>query len=233
VDLLERAVYGLPEINRGAIRGAELVAAPGCYPTTAVLPIHALARAGAIRAGTRVIVDSVSGVSGAGRSAKQANLYCEVSQRPYGVLTHRHQPEIAVHSGAEVLFTPHVGPFDRGMLSTIHVDLDDDVSAGRIAEVFDAAYGREPFVRLREHGDWPTVLGVVRTNFCDIAWAMDKTGAGGHLIVFSAIDNLVKGASGQGVQCMNLMLGLDETEGLGGARQGALLDRVREGAGAT
>jgi len=213
-DLLERAVYGLPELNREAIRGAQLVAAPGCYPTSVIIPVHALKRGGLLRPGARVLADSVSGVSGAGRSLKQGNLFCEVSHRPYGVLTHRHQPEMIAHSGADVLFTPHLGTFERGIVSTIHADLAEGVTCQNVRDALDSAYKDEPFVRLRDQGDWPSVAGVAGTNYCDIGWAVDNvlvaSGGSSHLIVFSAIDNLVKGASGQGVQCMNLMLGFEE-----------------------
>jgi N-acetyl-gamma-glutamyl-phosphate reductase len=211
-ELLSDAVYGMCELNRERLVGASMVAVPGCYPTSVILPVSPLVRAGAVRDGSAVIVDSVSGMSGAGRGANVANLFCEVSMRPYGVLTHRHQPEMAAHAGVRVVFTPHVGPYERGLVSTIHVELADGFDAQRVGDVMGRAYEGEAFIRLLPRGTWPSVGGVVHTNYCDIAWAVDEEH--GHLIVCSAIDNLVKGASGQAVQCMNIALGLEETAGL-------------------
>ncbi len=210
--LLADAVYGLCELNREQIVGASLVAVPGCYPTSVILPVAPLVRAGAVRDGSAVIVDSVSGMSGAGRGANVANLFCETSMRPYGVLTHRHQPEMARFTGVRVVFTPHVGPYERGIVSTIHVELADGFDALRVSDVLKRAYDHEPFVRLLPRETWPSVGGVAHTNYCDIAWAVDEEHK--HLIVCSAIDNLVKGASGQAVQCMNIALGMEETAGL-------------------
>lgn len=211
--LLRSAVYGLPELNRDAIARAELIAVPGCYPTSAILPLRPLVRAGAIRAGTRVIIDATSGVSGAGRGLNLGSLFCEVSQKPYGVLSHRHNPEIDQHAGTRTLFTPHLGPFDRGILSTIHVDLADGFADdAHLRGLLDAAYADEPFVRLLSRGSFPTVKDVVRTNFADIALATDADNH--HAILFGCIDNLVKGASGQAVQCFNARFGYPETTGL-------------------
>ena len=210
--LLAQAVYGLPEINRDKIADADLIAAPGCYPTAAILPLHPLVNAGAIAEGWRPIVDSTSGVSGAGRAAVLKSHFCEVSLQPYNVFAHRHTPEISEHAGALVIFTPHLGAYDRGILSTIHIQLRKDWSAARINEIFVNNYGNEPFIRLLPGGKWPSVAAVRNTNFCDIGWAVDETSH--HLIVVSAIDNLLKGASGQAVQCMNIRLGIAETAGL-------------------
>lgn len=210
--LLEGAVYGLPEHFRKEISGAGLVAVPGCYPTSAILPLRPLIAAGALRAGTRPIVDSTSGVSGAGRSATQKNLFCEVSLQPYNVFKHRHTPEIEAYAGAGVVFTPHLGAYDRGILSTIHAELAPGWSGERVGQVLTRAYEKEPFVRLLSAGQWPAVADVERTNFCDVGWAVDE--ANGHLILVSALDNLVKGAAGQAIQCMNIRLGLGETTGL-------------------
>jgi N-acetyl-gamma-glutamyl-phosphate reductase len=211
-DLLSQAVYGLPEINRDTIADADLVAAPGCYPTSAILPLHPLVKSGAIAEGWRPIIDSTSGVSGAGRAAVLKSHFCEVSLQPYNVFAHRHTPEIAEHAGASVVFTPHLGAYDRGILSTIHVQLKNGWTAPRINELFLNAYGDEPFIRLLPSGQWPSVASVRNTNFCDIAWAFEE--ASHHLIVVSAIDNLVKGASGQALQCMNIRLAVAETAGL-------------------
>jgi len=211
-ELLARAVYGLPEVYRREIAGAGLIAVPGCYPTSAILALRPVIAAGGLRAGTRPVVDSTSGVSGAGRSATLKTLFCEVSLQPYNVLKHRHTPEIEAYSGAGVVFTPHLGPFDRGILSTMHLELAEGWTGERVARVMNEAYRSEPFVRLLPPGQWPAVGDVVRTNFCDIGWAVDE--AHHHLILVSALDNLVKGAAGQAIQCMNIRLGLDETTGL-------------------
>lgn len=217
-SLLAEAAYGLPELSRDAIRTADLIAAPGCYPTSAILPLSPLVRAGAVRPGTRPIIDSTSGVSGAGRGLSQKSLFCEVSLQPYNVFRHRHQPEIDAYAGCETVFTPHLGAFDRGILSTIHVELAPGWDAARVERTFREAYGRERFVRLCGAGVWPSVGDVRRTNFCDIGWAVDE--ATSHLIIGSAIDNLTKGAAGQAVQCMNIRLGLPESAGLGDAARG-------------
>ena len=210
--LLAQAVYGLPEHFRREIRAAQLIAVPGCYTTSAILPLRPLALAGAIRAGTRPIIDATSGVSGAGRKAEQRLLFCEVSQQAYGVLHHRHQPEIDEYVGTGTVFTPHLGPYERGILSTIHVELAEGWNEARVREVLAAAYEHEPFVRLCKTGVWPAVGDVARTNFCDIALAVDEKHK--HLVMCSALDNLGKGAAGQALQCMNIRLGMDETLGL-------------------
>lgn len=215
-DLLQTAAYGLPELFRETVRPAQLVAVPGCYPTSSILPLAPLASAGAVRQidGKRLrpIVDSTSGVSGAGRALKQGSLFCEVSLQPYNVFKHRHNPEIDAYANTPVIFTPHLGPYDRGILSTIHVELAPGWNAERVGATLKAAYGKEPFVRFCAPGSWPAVADVQHTNFCDIAFAVDS--AGEHLILASAIDNLVKGAAGQAVQCMNLCFGIPETTAL-------------------
>ncbi|MEO0483958.1 MAG: N-acetyl-gamma-glutamyl-phosphate reductase [Planctomycetota bacterium] len=207
--LLDEAVYGLPEFNRSAIADARLVAAPGCYPTASLLGLAALA--GATKDGTRPIIDATSGVSGAGRSAARSLLFGEVSHAPYNVLRHRHTPEIAHHAGREVIFTPHVGPYFRGIVATMHLELEPGWDAARVRAALSDAYEGERFVRLLDTDQWPSVRGVAGTNFCDLNAAVDNRG---HAIVVSAIDNLLKGAAGQAVQCLNLMIGVDETEGL-------------------
>lgn len=213
-DLLAKAVYGLPELHRKEIGKADLIAVPGCYPTSAILPLAPLARAGAIDRRRRAIVDSTSGVSGAGRSATVKSLFCEVSLQPYNVFKHRHNPEIDLYSGTPVVFTPHLGQFDRGILSTIHIELADRWDGARVSDTLKAAYGEEAFVRLMAPDVWPSVAAVRGTNFCDIGWAVDE--ANKHLIVVSAIDNLVKGAAGQAVQCFNVRYGFDEGLALDG-----------------
>lgn len=214
--MLARAVYGLPELLRAHLREATLIAVPGCYPTSAILPLAPLVRAGALDPVRPPIIDSTSGVSGAGRHAQLHTSFCEVSLAPYGVFKHRHQPEIDAYAGTRTIFTPHLGPYDRGILSTIHCDLAPEWDTARIRETLRDAYGHEPFVRLLTSGSggdpWPSVAAVRGTNFCDIAFAVDDPIR--HLIIVSALDNLTKGAAGQAVQCMNARFGLAETTGL-------------------
>jgi N-acetyl-gamma-glutamyl-phosphate reductase len=214
-DLLERAVYGLCERNRSAIARADLVAVPGCYPTSAILPLAPLARAGALDTRRRPIIDATSGVSGAGRTPSHKTHFCEVSLQPYNVLKHRHNPEIDLHTGIETIFTPHLGAFERGILSTIHVELADGWTSQRVAETLHDAYGSERFVRLLPADHWPALAAVRGTNFCDIGWAVDEHKR--HLVIVSTIDNLVKGAAGQAVQCMNIRFDFPEESGLEGA----------------
>jgi N-acetyl-gamma-glutamyl-phosphate reductase len=216
--LLATAVYGLPELHRAQIAKANLIAVPGCYPTSAILALSPLVRAGLVRPGTRPIIDSASGVSGAGRGASVKNLFCEISMQPYGVLSHRHQPEIDAYAGVKTLFTPHLIALDRGILSTMHVDLAAGATLEKISATYAAAYTNEPFVRLLPARSFPAIADVRQTNFCDIGWALDAEHS--HLIVVSSIDNLVKGAAGQAIQCMNIRFGLPETEALGGKRVG-------------
>ncbi len=213
-DLLAAAVYGLPELHRTAIAKADLVAVPGCYPTSAILPLAPLARAGAVRPGTRPIVDAISGVSGAGRTPAAKTHFCEVSVQPYNVLKHRHNPEIDAYTGAAggVVFTPHLGPYQRGIVATIHVELADGWTGVRARQALETEYANEPFIRLLAPDQWPSAAAVERTNFCDIGLAADDSRK--HLIVVSAIDNLTKGAAGQAVQCMNIRFGVPETAGL-------------------
>jgi N-acetyl-gamma-glutamyl-phosphate reductase len=213
-ELLAQAVYGLPEINREKIADADLIAAPGCYPTSAILPLFPLMRSGAMEQGWRPIIDSTSGVSGAGRAASLKSHFCEVSLQPYGVFAHRHAPEIAEHAELNdgVIFTPHLGPFDRGILSTIHIKLANGWNASRVRSLYEEHYGDEPFVRIMPANHWPSIAAVRGANFCDIGFAVDEQA--NHMIVVSAIDNLLKGASGQAVQCMNARLGVPETTAL-------------------
>lgn len=210
-DLLSSRVYGLVELVGAALRGAALVAVPGCYTTSAILPLRPLVEAGSLRPWPRPVIDSTSGVSGAGRSPTMRNLFSEVSQSPYGVPTHRHTPEIVEHSGSEVVFTPHLGPYDRGILTTMHLELADGWDGARLRGVLERRYAGSRFVRVLPAGILPSVGGVRGTNFIDIAVDVDDRG---HARVFSALDNLVKGASGQAVQCFNVALGLDEAAGL-------------------
>lgn len=207
-DLLEEAVYALVEHARAAIPGARLISCPGCYPTASGLALRPLVAAGLVWSGTTPIIDAISGVSGAGRSANVATLFCEVSARPYHALAHRHQPEIAQHAGTPVRFVPHVIPMERGLVATVHVELA--AGAGEVGAALEEAYAGARFVRLLGHDRFPATGDVAGTNFCDIGWAVSD----GHAVVCAAIDNLLKGASGQAVQAMNLALGLGEALGL-------------------
>jgi len=207
--LLAEAAYGLAEFNAEAIAEARLVAVPGCYPTASILAIRPLVEAGLVDLSRPAIVDATSGVSGAGRKAEVKSLFCEVSMQAYGVFKHRHRPEIAEHAGIATIFTPHLGCYDRGILATVHLELKAGTTDADVRAAFTRAYEGRAFVRVLKSGRWPSVAAVERTNFCDIGFALEGT----HLIVESAIDNLVKGAAGQAVQCMNLRFGLEETAG--------------------
>ena len=211
--LLAEAVYGLAEFNADAVATARVVAVPGCYPTASILAIRPLVEAGLVDTSRPAIVDAVSGVSGAGRKAEVKSLFCEVSMQAYGVFKHRHRPEITEHAGLATIFTPHLGCYDRGILATVHLELKPGTTETAVRAAFDAAYAGRPFVRVLKSGRWPSISAVERTNFCDIGFALETSAHGTHLIVESAIDNLVKGAAGQAVQCMNLRFGFDETAG--------------------
>ncbi|HEV2047220.1 MAG TPA: N-acetyl-gamma-glutamyl-phosphate reductase [Chthoniobacterales bacterium] len=218
-ELLGQAVYGLPEIYRERIREAKLVACPGCYPTSILIPLRPLIRRKAIDR-KRILVASLSGVTGAGRKVETDYLFaeCNESFRPYGVPKHRHlseiEQELSILADEKVViqFTPHLVPVNRGIITTIYTDLGENVVNLAPALLFSGAYGQEPFVRLLGEERLPDTKNVVGTNFIDIAWKIDKRT--GRLIVMSAIDNIVKGASGQAIQCFNLMRGFPETAGL-------------------
>jgi N-acetyl-gamma-glutamyl-phosphate reductase len=214
---LEKAVYGLPEVNRKLIPQAQLLSNPGCYPTAANLAIRPLAAAGILDRNAGVVCDAKSGVSGAGRKASLKTSFCEVTENfsAYSVLDHRHVPEVLMVSGleeSEFTFTAQLIPCDRGILETIYSRAPRVKDPAEIAAIYSAAYRNEPFVRIYTHGTLPDLKAVQRTNFCDIGFKLDP--ATGRGVVVSAIDNLVKGAAGQAVQNMNLMLGYDETAGL-------------------
>ena len=219
-DLIAEAVYGLPEIYRQEIRSARLVANPGCYPTSVTLGLAPLMRTDLIDPAT-IIIDSKSGTSGAGRAAQVGTLFCEVTDgfRPYKVGgVHRHIPEIEQNLSAlsgspvAVTFTPHLLPVSRGILSTIYVDLGRAATLSEIYGLYEKLYGEEPFVRLLEPGSLPATQQVRGSNYCDISVNLDERT--GRLIIVTAIDNIVKGASGQAIQNMNLMCDFDEDAGL-------------------
>ncbi len=211
-----RAVYGIPELFRSRLAGADLVANPGCYPTSVLLALAPIVRAGKIDT-SDIIVDAKSGVSGRGNKPDPGSLYCECNEnvRAYSIGTHRHQPEIeqgvSMLGGAEagVLFVPHLVPMDRGILSTIYVRSDAD--AGQLREIAADFYSGEPFIRVLDAGLQPATKNVMYTNGCDIA--VTPAGAG-RVVITSAIDNLGRGAASQAVQNMNAVFGLDETRGL-------------------
>jgi len=218
-ELLGQAVYGLPEIYREKIRDAKLIACPGCYPTSILIPLRPLIRRKAIDR-KRILVTSLSGVTGAGRKVEADYLFaeCNESMRSYGVPKHRHlaeiKQELSLLAGDKISiqFTPHLAPVNRGILTTICTELAEDVVAVDPPLVFLNAYGQEPFVRLLGDERLPDTKNVVGTNFIDVAWKIDNRTS--RLVVMSAIDNIVKGASGQAIQCFNLMRGYPETSGL-------------------
>ena len=215
--LLAEAVYGLPEFCRERIPGARLVANPGCYPTAANLAIRPLAEAGTIDRNAGIVCDAKSGVSGAGRKPSLKTSFCEVTENfsAYSILHHRHVPEVLMVSGLEereLSFTAQLLPLDRGILEAIYFRTASGQTAEEILAIYEKSYAGEPFIRLYKTGRVPDLHAVRHTNFCDIGVTLDA--ATGRAVVVSAIDNLTKGAAGQAVQNMNLMLGLKETEGL-------------------
>lgn len=226
-ELLKKSVYGLPEIYREQIKISLFIASPGCYPTSVLLPVIPLLRDKIIKP-SGIIADSLSGVSGAGRKAEIDYLFveCNESMRPYGIPKHRHlseiEQELSATAGESVViqFSPHLVPVNRGILSTIYLAPEKHFSsaaemellAERIKRSYENAYAKEPFVRLLEGKAFPDTKNVSGTNVVEIAWRLDART--GRLIVMSALDNVVKGASGQAVQSMNLACGFPETTGL-------------------
>jgi N-acetyl-gamma-glutamyl-phosphate reductase len=215
--LLSRSVYGLAEIYRDRIRSAELVACPGCYPTSILLPVLPLVRSGLISANS-IVATSMSGVSGAGRKAEIPLLFveCNESVRPYAIPLHRHlseiEQEISVAAGREtrIQFAPHLIPLNRGIVTTIHADGRADEM--KISEAYSEAYGEDRFVRLLGTDRFPDVKNVAHTNAIEIAWRVDPRT--GKIVLMSALDNLVKGAAGQAIQCLNIMHDWEESTGL-------------------
>ena len=216
-QLLTEAAYGLPEFCRERIPSARLVSNPGCYPTAANLAIRPLLEAGVVDRAAGIVCDAKSGVSGAGRKASLTTSFCEVTGNftAYSVLKHRHVPEVLLTSGLEereFSFTAQLLPLDRGILETIYMRLHGVASAEEVLAIYEKCYSAEPFVRLYNPGHLPNLRAVARTNFCDIGVTFDA--ATGRAVIVAAIDNLVKGAAGQAIQNMNLMLGYPETEAL-------------------
>ncbi len=226
-ELLAKSVYGLPEIYRSSLKNSALIASPGCYPTSILLPAIPLVRAKVVKP-TGIIADSLSGVSGAGRKAETDYLFveCNESVRPYGVPKHRHlseiEQELSKAAGEKVViqFTPNLIPINRGILTKLYLAPEKHFSSEaemqelgqQIAVCYQNAYGNEPFVRLLQDKALPDTKNVAGTNVIEIAWRLDART--GRLIVMSALDNLVKGASGQAVQSFNVLCGFPETAGL-------------------
>jgi N-acetyl-gamma-glutamyl-phosphate reductase len=218
-DLLKEAVYGLPEIHREKIKSARLIANPGCYPTSTTLALAPLVTENWIDHSS-IVVDSKSGISGAGRKASLGTQFSEINGgvSAYNVGVHRHTPEIEQELSAlaktniKISFSPHLIPITRGMLSTVYINLKQDISAIELIQHFIKFYAEEPFIRILPLGKHANSHFTVSSNFCDISVHLDKRNQ--RAIITSAIDNLIKGASGQAVQNMNLMLGIPETTGL-------------------
>ncbi|MDO4429700.1 MAG: N-acetyl-gamma-glutamyl-phosphate reductase [Lonepinella koalarum] len=208
-ELLQKAVYGLAEWNHKAIQQTDLVAVAGCYPTVSQLSLKPLIENNLLDLNQLPIINAVSGVSGAGRKASLTSSFCEVSLNAYGVFNHRHQPEIATHLGCEVIFTPHLGNFKRGILATITAKLNAGVSDEQIRAAYSQYYANRPLVRIYEQG-LPSIKAVEFTPYCDIGFATKN----GHIIIVGAEDNLLKGAAAQAVQCANIRFDYNETLGL-------------------
>ena len=204
-------VFALPERNPEAIRIARLASCPGCYPTAALLALAPLQSAGLLDGG--IVVDAKSGISGAGKAPTDRTHFCENhgSVAAYGVFSHRHAPEIEQELGMEVTFVPHLVPLDRGILESIYVSLRRGTTESQVAETLQHTYVSAPFVRLTG-AELPEIKHVAHTNFCDIGWRVDETR--GRAVLIVALDNLLKGAAGQAVQNLNIMLGIDQRTGL-------------------
>ncbi len=215
--VLEEAVYGLPELYADKLPAARLVANPGCYPTSVILGLRPLVDTGWIDTSRGIVCDCKSGASGAGKEPKRETHFVEVNEnfRAYGLFKHRHTPEVVEHTGLDsedVIFTTHLLPIERGILSTLYVWLDEPRKAEEIEAVYRSFYLNRPLVRISPAGRIPELQDVTRTNFCDIGFALDDSGT--RLIVVSCLDNLGKGAAGQAVQNLNGMRGYPETAGL-------------------
>jgi len=216
-ELLNAAVYGLAEWNAKAIASAKLIANPGCYPTSVTLALLPLVKAGMLEVGSDIYCDSKSGVTGAGRGARQELMFSEVSDnfRPYNPIKHRHAPEMCQELQWDLnnfTFVPHLLPTSRGILSTMYVRLQNPTSSAEIEAEYGKRYAGRPFVRILGNTLLPELRSVAHTNFCDIAWRL--TQGGRRAVIFSAIDNLGKGAAGQALQNYNIMHGIEETAGM-------------------
>jgi len=214
---LGEAVYGLPEFYAEQIAGARIVANPGCYATSAILAVRPLADAGWIDPSSSVVCDCKSGATGAGKELRHDLQFSELDEnfKAYNLFTHRHTPEIIEHTGlpdAQVVFSTHLLPLTRGILSTIYITMSESHSPGEVETLFRKTYAGCPMVRIWKAGTLPELQHVVRTNFCDLGFALD--GSGRRLVIVSCLDNLGKGAAGQAVQNFNHLLGVEEQTGL-------------------
>ena len=221
-DLLKEAVYGLPELYREKIKDAQIIANPGCYPVSAIMGLAPIIGKHFVDINS-IIIDSKSGVSGAGRNPALPFMFSEANEsvKAYAVTTHRHTPEIEqelsliANKKVRVIFTPHLIPMDRGILSTIYVRLKENVDLSHVQKIYTNFYRKEKFIRVLENGAYPTTKAVKGSNYCHLSVFLDKRNPKSQtLIIVSAIDNLLKGASGQAVQNMNIMYGFNETDGL-------------------
>lgn len=218
-QFIGEAVYGLCELNRESVKGARLIANPGCYTTCSILTLYPLVKEGLIDPAT-IIIDAKSGTSGAGRGAKVNNLYCEVNEniKAYGVASHRHTPEIeeqlsyACGRNVVLSFTPHLVPMNRGILVTAYASLMPGVSEQQIRDAYETQYKGEPFIRLLAGKTPPETRWVQGSNYVDINYVVDPRT--NRVVMMGALDNLIKGAAGQAVQNMNLLFGIEESEGL-------------------
>lgn len=218
-DLLSESVYGLPELHREKIRNAKIVGNPGCYPTGALIGLIPLVKKGMISV-ENIVIDSKSGVSGAGRDVVLESLFCEVNEgvKAYKIFEHRHLPEIEqelsemVEKKVAVTFVPHLIPMDRGILTTLYLVLKKKSKTEEVLNTFQEHYQKEPFIRICPKGKLPNTKNVRGSNYCDIGVKVNESD--GRAVIVTAIDNLVKGASGEAVQNMNIMLGYPETMGL-------------------
>lgn len=216
---IEEAVYGLCELNRDKVKGARIIANPGCYTTCSILTIYPLVKEGLIDVDS-IIIDAKSGTSGAGRSAKVNNLFCEVNEniKAYGVGTHRHTPEIEEQLGyacgkdIKLIFTPHLVPMNRGILVTSYAKLNEGVTYEEVRAAYDKYYAKEKFLRVLDKDVCPETRWVEGSNYVDVNFKIEPRT--GRVIMMGALDNVVKGAAGQAVQNMNLLFGFEETEGL-------------------
>lgn len=219
INTLKQAVYGLPEIYREKIVNSKLISNPGCYPTGSLLGLYPALKNNIIDPDF-IVIDSKSGTSGAGRQSDTAYSFCEINEgfKAYGVTTHRHTPEIEQELSAiakrdiKVNFTPHLVPIDRGILTTIYAKLLKKIDAEVVQKLYSETYRKEPFIRLLDTGSFPNVKNIRGTNLCEIGIAVNKRTD--YLIIITAIDNLVKGAAGQAIQNMNIMMGFEETMGI-------------------
>jgi len=218
--LISEAVFGLPELYRDKIKHSKLIGNPGCYPTSAILGLYPLIKHKMLEG--NIFIDSKSGVSGAGREAKLGSLFCEVSEgfRPYNIGIHRHEPEIQKevdkYQDIKIRFVPHLLPMNRGILTTIYGRLKESMETEKIIKLYKETFNNEPFIRIMEPGIYPDTRFVRFSNYCDIGIKIFDDGS---FVIVSAIDNLVKGASGQAIQNMNVALGIDETTSLTGLPQ--------------